>query len=208
MAHEDPNAPSHLSDDDAKKIISTVDESNGFLGGRHHPWRRFFAWIVEICTTGLVLSFLVLFVFSLVMPKQADEFMKAIENPIIASIVLYLMLLPAEAMMLSRCGTTPAKWLFGIRVTHSSGNLLSFSEALKREFIFFCQGVFFGIPFVTLIPQLFAYRRLTKTGTTFWDKSTGSVVLHKKWGVIRALSCTATVLFVMILTSTLIAAGY
>jgi uncharacterized RDD family membrane protein YckC len=208
MAYEDPNTPSNLSGDDAQKIISTVDEGNSLLGGKYHPWRRFFSRIVEICTTGLVLFFLVLFVLGVVMPRQADEFMQAIDNPIIASIVLYLILLPAEAMMLSLFGTTPAKWLFGIRVTHSSGNLLYFSEALNREFRFFYQGVCFGIPFITLIPQLFAYRRLTKTGTTLWDKSTGAVVLHKKWGVIRTLFCTVTVLFVMILTSNFIAAGY
>src|SRR3546814_12019146 len=57
----------------------------------------------------------------------------------------------------------------------------------------FVQGVGFGIPFVALFTQLFAYRRLTKTGTTLWDTSAGAVVLHKKWGVVRALVCTAAV---------------
>jgi hypothetical protein len=50
--------------------------------------------------------------------------------------------------------------------------LLSFSEALNRSFLVFVQGVGLGIPFVALFTQLFAYRRLTKTGTTLWDTST------------------------------------
>ena len=135
------------------------------------------------------------------MPEQAAGFAKAIENPIIASVVLYLIWLPAEALLLSLFGTTPAKWLFGIRVAHPGGDLLNFSEALNRSFLVFIQGVGLGIPFVALFTQLFAYRLLTKTGTTLWDTSAGAVVLHKKWGVVRALVCTAAVFAVLILMS-------
>lgn len=150
---------------------------------------------------------LLIFAFSATMPEQAAGFAKAIENPIIASVVLYLIWLPAEALLLSLFGTTPAKWLFGIRVAHPDSNLLSFAAALNRSFLVFVQGVGFGIPFVALFTQLFAYRRLTKTGTTLRDTSTTAVTLHKKWGVFRALACTAAVFAVLILMSALNAAG-
>jgi uncharacterized RDD family membrane protein YckC len=104
-------------------------------------------------------------------------------------------------------GTTPAKWLFGIRVEHPGGSLLSLGKALKRSFLVFVQGVGLGIPFVALFTQLFAYRRLTKTGTTLWDTSTSAVVLHKKWGVFRTLACTASVFAVLIFVSALNAVG-
>lgn len=207
MAYEDPNAPSPASGDVASKPAAPVDQSKKFLGGEHHPWRRLFARTVDICTAGLVLFMLLIFAFSATMPEQAAGFAKAIENPIIASVVLYLIWLPAEALLLSLFGTTPAKWLFGIQVAHQGGNLLSFAAALNRSFLVFVQGVGFGIPFVALFTQLFAYRRLTKTGTTLWDTSTTAVVLHKKWGVFRALACTATVFAVLILMSALNAAG-
>ena len=207
MAYEDPNAPSPTYGDVASKPAAPVDQSKKFLGGQHHPWRRLFARTVDICTAGLVLFMLLIFAFSATMPEQAAGFAKAIENPIIASVVLYLIWLPAEALLLSLFGTTPAKWLFGIRVAHPGGNLLSFAAALNRSFLVFVQGVGFGIPFVALFTQLFAYRRLTKTGTTLWDTSTTSVVLHKKWGVFRALACTAAVFSVLILMSALNAAG-
>lgn len=207
MAYEDPNAPSPTYGDVASKPAAPVDQSKKFLGGQHHPWRRLFARTVDICTAGLVLFMLLIFAFSATMPEQAAGFAKAIENPIIASVVLYLIWLPAEALLLSLFGTTPAKWLFGIRVAHPGGNLLSFAAALNRSFLVFVQGVGFGIPFVALFTQLFAYRRLTKTGTTLWDTSTTAVVLHKKWGVFRALACTAAVFFVLILMSALNAAG-
>ena len=207
MAYEDPNAPSPASGDVASKPAAPVDQSKKFLGGEHHPWRRLFARTVDICTAGLVLFMLLIFAFSATMPEQAAGFAKAIENPIIASVVLYLIWLPAEALLLSLFGTTPAKWLFGIQGAHPGGNLLSFAAALNRSFLVFVQGVGFGIPFVALFTQLFAYRRLTKTSTTLWDTSTTAVVLHKKWGVFRALACTAAVFAVLILISALNAAG-
>lgn len=207
MAYEDPNAPSRTTRCYARESTSPVDQSKTFLGGQHHPWRRLFARTVDVCTAGFVLFLLLIIAFSATMPEQAVGFAKAIENPVIASVVLYLIWLPAEALLLSLFGTTPAKWLFGIRVAHPGGDLLSFSEALNRSFLVFVQGVGFGIPFVALFTQLFAYRRLTKTGTTLWDTSTSAVVLHKKWGVFRALVCTAAVFAVLILMSALNTAG-
>lgn len=207
MAYEDPNAPSPVSSNYAQQSTSPVDQSKSFFGGLHHPWRRLFARTVDICTAGFVLFLLLIFVFSATMPEQAVGFAKAVENPIVASVVLYLIWLPAEAVLLSLFGTTPAKWLFGIKVAHPGGRFLSLSESLNRSFLVFVQGVGFGIPFVALFTQLFAYRRLTKTGTTLWDTSTSAMVLHKKWGVFRALVCTAAVFAVLILISALNAAG-
>ncbi len=207
MSYEDPNAPSPASRDYAQESNSSVDQSKSFLGGQHHPWRRLFARTVDTCTVGFLLFFLLVFAIGATMPTQAAGFAKAIENPIIAGVVLYLIWLPAETVFLSLFGTTPAKWLFGIRVAHPGGDLLSFSEALNRSFLVFVQGVGLGIPFVALLTQLFAYRRLAKTGTTLWDTSASAVVLHKKWGVFRAIVCTTAVFGVLILISALNAAG-
>jgi len=207
MAYVDHNAPSPISGDYAQQSTSPVDQSKTFLGGQHHPWRRLFARTVDICTAGFVLFLLLIFAFSATMPEQAAGFAKAIENPIIASVVLYLIWLPAEALLLSLFGTTPAKWLFGIRVAHPGGDLLNFSEALNRSFLVSIQGVGSGHSVRRIVHATVAYRRLTKTGTTLWDTSANAVVLHKKWGVFRALVCTAAVFAVLILMSALNAAG-
>jgi uncharacterized RDD family membrane protein YckC len=206
MTYEDPNAPSPARTNIVRESDVSVDQSKTFLGGQHHPWRRFFARTVDICTAGFALFLLLIFAFSATMPEQATGFLTAIENPIAASVILYLIWLPAEALLLSLFGTTPAKWLFGIRVVHPGEKHLSFIDALKRSLLVFVQGVGFGIPFVALFTQLFAYRRLTKTGTTLWDTSTRAVVLHKKWGVFRAVACTTAVFAVLILLSVLNAA--
>lgn len=207
MAYEDPNDPSVVTKSYAGQSTATVDQSKTFLGGQYHPWRRLFARTVDICTAGFALFLLVIFAFGAMMPDQAAGFAKAIENPIITGVVLYLIWLPAEALFLSILGTTPAKWLFGIRVVQAGGHSLSISEAFNRSFLVFVQGVGLGIPIVALFTQLFAYRRLTRTGTTLWDTSANAVVLHKKWGVFRAIVCTAAVFAVLVLVSALNAAG-
>jgi len=207
MAYEDPNAPSTASGDYAQQSNSAVNQSKTLLWGKHHPWRRFFARTVDICTAGFVLFLLLIFALSATTPEQVAGFAKAMENPIIASVVLYLVWVPAEAVFLSLFGTTPAKWLFGISIAHPGGDLLSFSESLNRSFLVFVQGVGLGIPFIALFTQLFAYRHLTKTGTTLWDTSANALVRHKKWGVLRALICTAAVFGVLILMSALNAVG-
>ena len=109
MAYEDPNAPSPASNNQAQQSTAPVDQSKSFLGGQHHPWRRLFARTVDICTAGFLLFLILIFAFSATMPEQAAGFAKAIENPIVASVVLYLIWLPAEAVLLSLFGTTPAK---------------------------------------------------------------------------------------------------
>ena len=90
MAYEDPNAPSPTSSNVASKPAAPVDQSKTFLGGQHHPWRRLFARTVDICRAGFVLFMLLIFAFSATMSEQAEDFAKAIENPIIASVALYL----------------------------------------------------------------------------------------------------------------------
>ena len=137
-----------------------------------------FARTVDICTAGLALFLVLMFAFSAMLPEWAAGLVESIDNPIVAGVVLYLIWLPVEGLFLALFGTTPAKWVFGIRVGHPSGDLLTFSEALKRSFLVCFQGAGFGIPFVALFTQVFAYRRLTKTGTTLWDMAANAVVLH------------------------------
>ena len=147
------------------------DESKSFLGGVHHPWRRLLARTVDLLPIGYLL------------PPNINETL----IPIGALIVFYLLWLPVEALFLSRTGTTPGKWIFGIRITTVTGENLSYGQALKRSFLVFFQGEGFSIPIINIFTRFFAYRRLTKTGGTLWDTSVGSVVTHKKWGIFRVI---------------------
>ncbi len=207
-SHEETKS-THISSDTSPPIKTDgeipIDQSKMFFGGQHHPWRRYFARTVDFVCIGLPMIFLSFVIGYLLFPQAADILMEFIENPIIFSIVFYIIIwVPLEALFLSVAGTTPAKWIFGIRVISKTGDNLSYANALKRSFLVFVQGLGFGIPLVVFFTQFFAYRRLTKTGTTLWDTSVGSAVTHKKWSVIRVMAGVFLTLVMLVLVALVI----
>ncbi|MFZ2395317.1 MAG: RDD family protein [Smithella sp.] len=180
-----------------------VNESGKFLGGIYHPWRRYFARWVDYITGGLLAYFLFYVVCGLLVnilfPDKIEVITKILENPIIASIIISVLWMPIEAALLSTVGNTPGKWLFGISVRTTSGQILSFSQALDRSFRVLISGEAICIPVVLVIPEIFAYRRLTKTGTTLWDTAIDCTVTHKTWSVARTIACIGTFVFILIL---------
>jgi len=183
------NSPvSHNQED---KFMQGAPANSKLLGSAHHPWRRLFARFIDSFGWGLVL-------FSITFSMFKNSF----GNGFIAVVLLIpLLLILLEAVFLSTAGNTLGKWLYGIAVRTTSSQKLSFSQALSRSFRVALQGAGLGIPFVSFFTQIFAYRRLIRTGTTLWDTATGSVVSHKKWGAARAISCSLIVLLVFVLTS-------
>ena len=144
-----------------------------------HPWKRFFARTVD-----LYLAFLLLFFLAKLLPAHATEMLtRAMRTPLFffAPAALFWMLM--EPVFLARYGTTPGKWLFGLRVQRASGGQLSFSDAFARAFLVYALGAGLGIALIALLIQPYAYQRLTRTGTTLWD-NTLHVVTHQP---VRAL---------------------
>ncbi len=208
MFCKDPVVSPKFPADHTDKDIIRFDGRLPFLGGQHHPWRRFFSRTVEITIIVLIFSICLNNFLAATFPRQLNQMFLMIDSPIVLGAVYYLAFIPLEALMLSIFGTTPAKWLFGIRVLSPEGKPLTMWRAIIREFLVFVKGMFFGIPFVNMLPHLFAYFRLIKTGTTSWDKTAEAVVIHKKWGFFRALFCTSITTFSLILTSAVIASSY
>lgn len=174
---------------------SNADESITFPGDKYHPWRRFFARMLDTSIIGSTVLFISASVLiSLLSPANAASFLKALDNKIVEWCLLLLLWVPFGAILLSCTGTTPAKWLFGIRILSSDGHKLPLWDALDRTFSVWVQGVGFGIPIVSIFTQLFAYRRLKRTGTTLWDTSVNSNVTHKEWGPVRAITCILCVI--------------
>lgn len=165
-----------------------------------HPWRRFFARLVDVTTFSVFVYHPVVFCIFYFFPEVTAGLAIIVDNPTFAPLMLlvepilvYLLWSPFEATLLAFTGTTPAKWLFGIRVLHSSGVRLSLDSAFQRTLGVFCLGEGLGIPLVALFTRIFAYRRLTKTGTTLWDSAVESIVTHRQWGFFRAFFCIGAV---------------
>lgn len=188
-------------------IEKQKDQGKAFLGGIYHPWRRFFARTVDLIIPGALVLLSVVLFFTYEYPQNAENIFGVLENPVLAGIILYLCWIPVEAALIASTGTTPAKWIFGISVLSREENKLSYASALRRTLLVWAAGDGFSIPILTIFTRLFAYFRLVKTGTTVWDKSSGSVVQHEQWGPIRSISATMTVLLAIFVLGVLVSIG-
>ena len=191
-----------------------VNENSKFLGDTY-PWRRYFARMVDYSTGGLLAVFVVGFIFGLLFPYKVEGLTKVtvftkasnyLTILIIADLVLKIIWMPIEAVLLSTAGNTFGKLLFGISVRTTSGQILSFSQALERSWGVLLKGMALGIPFVLLGTQYFAYKRLTNTGTTLWDAETDCVVSHINWSTARTMACVGTVITLVFMMGLLNAA--
>lgn len=106
-----------------------------------------------------------------------------------SSVLACALWLAVEAVSLSRYGTTPGKWLFGIRVTQPNPGSPSTSAWLARSARVWLYGIAMGLPFIWMITCAAAYISLKKRGKTAWDQKGGFEVEHMQLGAIRSLGC-------------------
>jgi len=78
-----------------------------------------------------------------------------------------------ETILLHRLGSTPGKWLLGIRVFNDDGSLLNLKQATLRSSRVLFLGIGFGWGILALICQIMAYFTTRKLGRPLWDHSGG-----------------------------------
>ncbi len=160
-----------------------------------HPWRRWFARLVDTIVIGKIATVLLAFV---VATYASVPLPKAYLN-LSTSLFYWFLVFPVsfifiEALLLTTFGTTPAKGCFGISIRTLNGDNPPFLTALSRAFQVWAVGLWFGIPILCLIPQVSAYVSLNENGETSWDESCGTDVHHKKWGILRCAVCVFVVI--------------
>lgn len=85
-----------------------------------------------------------------------------------------------EPLFLSSAGTTPGKWIMGIRVRRNEGEKLSFFQALNRFCRVWFVGMGAGVPLLSLILMLMARAKFAADGVTAWDQSLDVRVEHRR----------------------------
>lgn len=186
---------------------STVDASNATRFGadnarilpKTHPWRRYIAKVVDIATSGLATFFVVVFVIAMISHPLASRVVHLAQVPLVSGLLLTLVWIPIEVMCLSVFGTTPARWVFGIRVRRVDGGLPSANQAFRRTLWLVAQGMGLSLPILGLICPALSYRLLTEEGHTPWDEGQGLVVTHAVWGPGRAFVATAVTILVCVM---------
>lgn len=125
-----------------------------------HPWRRLIGREIDYALFMLMIRFLLIIVLRVRPFGQIISYILAFATPYI--------LVPFEAFCLSKWGTTLGKWLMGLRVESENGGLLTFNEALEREWAVLRDGLGYCIPILEIWRRYKSYREYEE-GSTDWD---------------------------------------
>ncbi len=89
------------------------------------------------------------------------------------TVLQYLPWFIIESILLHYTGTTPGKWLMGLRVHNADGSRLSLMEATRRSARVLVMGIGFGWPFLSIFCQLISLFTTRRLGEPLWDHAGG-----------------------------------
>lgn len=183
-----------------------VDDVAPFERSREDQgWAR---WLARSLDALLISPFIFIFFFALGLAVEfgrlPPEFVTWADNPIAAAIVevvaFFAFMLLWEPLFLSNTGTTPGKWLMGVRVRRADGRKVGLFAAYLRFVWAWAVGLGLGIPLVSLICMLIARSKLISDGATAWDEGLKLQVTHAKrhpivWALVIVCVAGLTIAF-------------
>jgi hypothetical protein len=149
------------------------------VAGEPHPWRRWFARIVDMTITAFLLG-IVVGIFA----PQSTIFNGSLGT----SILVLLVWMVAEPFVLTHFETTPGKALLNISLKTVEGRSLRLDQAFQRSARVWFFGLGAGLPIVSLVTLIVAYNKLTKEGITSWDRVGNFSVTHGPIGIGRMVA--------------------
>jgi uncharacterized RDD family membrane protein YckC len=154
-----------------------------------HPWRRYFARSIDYYSVGL-LCYMGLCVILYGSSSDIDATAKLVENQFFAAVANVVLCVPGLAVLIGLTGTTPGKWLAGIRVLGLDGQPAGIGRAFVREVHVALRGMGLSLPLIVLICNVAAHTTLTTEKTTSWDRELDFQAWYQPttaWTVIRML---------------------
>ena len=136
-----------------------------------HPWRRYFARYLDYQLISAVVLTLIVLVL------RIRPFTSTASN--ILSYAVFALAIPVLSSLLHYWGTTPGKWVMGIRLESIHGGKLSGGEALSREGKILWHGFGLCIPIVNLIFLYRSYRKERAGETQAWNEDTE--IIYAPW---------------------------
>lgn len=167
------------------------------LPKEHFPWQRFFARLLD----GQIYRTL----WMLLLPALGFNMLKNSRGGMLFLELLTLgTMFLLEPLLLSRFGTTPGKWLFGLRVTSPDGRKLTYAEGRERTAYLFWYGIRLNLPFFRLYRLYVSYTDEQQGKALPWeDGSEQTIRDHAGWrfaaaAVLAALLIAGGVLRVLL----------
>ena len=127
-----------------------------------HPWRRLLARFLDYDLTYAVLWLIATVVLRIRVVSDIGM--------IFIGYLVWFMQVPIEAAWIHFLGTTPGKWIFGIRVEAIEGGKLSYGEALERAWKAYYVGMGLNIPLLRLYCFYKGYKTHKEDWDTDWDE--------------------------------------
>ncbi len=155
-----------------------------------HPWRRYFARVIDSLVVGGLTWAVISVVFYLTRPIEADQFFSIFEGSGGGFLNVFLTLLaaiPGMALMTGLTGLTLGKWLFGIKVVRRDGRPIGVLAAFGRELQVWAQGLGLGLPLISLIAMVFSFQQLAERGHTAWDAGNDRQLLHRPMNLLQIM---------------------
>lgn len=138
-----------------------------------HPWRRYFARMVDILVFGFLLGLVLLAVPGSSTGTANTTF--GIPDRLFDWLAL-IIYIPIEALLLVMFGTTLGKYIYKIKILPQPH--FTFSNAFRRSLLVWWRGLGTGFPLVSLFTLSTAHSALKQKRITSWDRDCNCQVGH------------------------------
>ena len=161
------------------------------------PWRRFFARIVDLSFFSIVYGSIAGVVIGLLQPQLLETML--FTNPLVLTMVNAYFASILSGLFVGGVGTSPGKYLFGLKLRTINGELLGLTNGVRRDMRVYVQGLAFGIPIVLYMTAFWSKGILEKEGVTPWDKGQYTMSVMKDSLKRKILTIIGIISFVILL---------
>lgn len=163
-----------------ERIKADIPGGSGYFSPRSdelptvaNPWRRYFARALDL-TIYTTIWFAVFFLVLRWNPAT-NGFLQLFNTFLSCGTMLLI-----EPLLLSKLGTTPGKWLFGLELYALQGNKLTYSAAFTRTRLLFQDGLGYFIPIYSIYRHYKSYVACRDHEMLPWDENIYYILKDKK----------------------------
>lgn len=172
---------------DARKYLDAIrvapqEETNPYFAIQgdslpqvSHPWRRFFARVLDLNLYDTLYSMLLALVF------HVNFAIRGTGAGVLDAIVVLLLMVFLEPLLLRLWGTTPGKFIFGLRVETTGGDKPGYGQGLARTWGVLSRGLGFGIPIYRLYRLYKSYKICSQGEPEPWEDELAYTIRDTKW---------------------------
>lgn len=140
------------------------------------PFRRFFARWLDL------LFYVTLWQLFLIVVLDLNLSNRGSGGDVLDAVMQLLLMLVLEPVFLRLLGTTPGKWILGLRVTGEDGKHLTLAQARSRTWKVWFRGMGLGIPIYNLVRYWKSYRACEDGEILDWEEESTLLLRdEKRW---------------------------